>query len=101
MNLKFNPNYMIRPVAGSEKVNLRVINPDDPNDYISILADDVEVACYKILEAYNASIGDPNFFYEWDDVVMFYDNEEASADESLWDEEWGQEYDYDNDEYLN
>jgi len=78
MTSKFIPNYMIRPMPDSDKVNLRVINPDDPNDYVSLVKDGIDGACYEIIEAHNSQIGDPNFFYEWDDAVVFYEEEELS-----------------------
>jgi len=100
MSNKFIPNYLIRPVPGSDQVNLRVINPSDPNDYISILKDGVEGACYEIIEAYNSTIGDPNFFYEWDNAVAHYEPE----DDDDWDTDdfgdlWADDED-DDEQYL-
>jgi hypothetical protein len=97
MSTKFIPNYMIRPVAGSDQVNLRIINPSDPNDYISLLKDGVEGACYEVIEAHNSQIGDPNFFYEWNDAVVFYEEDELSqydADEDDFD--WDSDDDDEN-----
>lgn len=89
MTTKFVPHYLIRPIAGSDQVNLRIINPTDANDYVSLVRDGAEEACYEIMESYNSQIGDPNFFYDWNDTVVFYEDEELGRfdDEGSWDED--------------
>jgi hypothetical protein len=101
MSTKFIPNYLIRPVPGSDQVNLRIINPTDPNDYVSLLRDGVEGACYEVIEAYNSTIGDPNFFYEWDEAVAFYEKESDEDWDDDFDDPWDNEDgDEDDNEYY-
>mgnify|MGYP006281708631 CR=1 FL=1 len=85
---KFIPHYLIRPIKDSDKVTLRVINPNDLDDTVSLLVDGVEEACLRIMSVYNAEIGDEVFFYSWDDALNHY---EGALQDS--EDDWGDDDD--------
>ena len=92
----FKPTFRIKPTASKESVVLEVADPDNSDDFIPLVKDGIDVACYEIMEVYNAEYGDNRFFRDWEHAQSYYENEQWLGDDELgisldddfeWDEE--------------
>lgn len=94
----FKPVFKIRVTPSKDLVVLEVSDPNDPEDFIPLIKDAVDVACYEVMEVYNAEEGDARFFRDWEHAKSYYGNEQWLGDDelgiSLDDFEWDDEDDF-------
>ena len=79
----FKPVFKIRVTPSKDLVVLEVSDPDNPEDFIPLIKDAVDVACYEIIEVYNAEEGDTRFFRDWNHAQSYYANEQWVGDDEL------------------
>lgn len=92
MTDNFRPTFRIRSTESNDSVILEVSDPAYPSDFIPLVKDGIDVACYEIMEVYNAVYGDARFFRDWEHAQSFYENERWFGDDEV-------DIDFDNDEF--